>query len=164
MEYIGLIVQFNKDELDVLGDRKFEEESIKYFIDCVIYSENNFDSNISLIINKYPSTMFFLLNELNILFNKARLLKSYPNIRERYLSLIKKYLPYVRYLTKEDYLEIINNNFQLIEECYSNIPSMKGDIQTLLIKYRKESNYTNNLFRDDIDIKFNFWNISKIKI
>jgi len=164
MEYIGLIVKFNKDELDVLGDRIFEEESIKYFIDCIIDSENNFDSNISLIINKYPFTMFFLLNELNILFNKARFLKSYPNVRERYLSLIKKYLPYVRYLTKEEYLEIINNNFQLIEECYSNIPSMKGDIQTLLIKYRKELNYTNNLFRDDIDIKLNYCSVSEIKI
>ena len=86
MEYIGLIVQFNKDELDVLGDRIFEEESIKYFIDCVIDSENNFDSNISLIINKYPFTMFFLLNELNILFNKARFLQCFITKRWRFNS------------------------------------------------------------------------------
>ena len=76
------------------------------------------------------------MDEINVLFNKARLLKYYPDVRDRYLNLIKKYLPYLRYITKDDYEYIIKNEYTLISECLCNIPSIKGDIRTILINFK----------------------------
>jgi hypothetical protein len=133
MEYIGKIVTFH--DLDIFGDKEWNNESIKVFTECIDKAEKIFNENINLLVNNKKIYIYYLFEEINILFYRARLLKSYPDLRNRYINLIKKYLPYVRFLTKDEYIYLIEKEFGLMNEIFKNIPSIKGDIQSMLIKF-----------------------------
>jgi hypothetical protein len=135
MEYIGRIVLFNNNELNVLGDKIWDDISIGYFIENIEYLENIFNTNIDIIQKNKYNSIYCLFDEVNLLFNRARLLKSYPELRNKYLALIKRYLPYIKHLTCEEYILLMKNESCLMEQCFLNIPSIKGDIRTILIKY-----------------------------
>jgi hypothetical protein len=135
MEYIGRIVLFNNDELNVLGDKTWDDASIGFFTENIEYLEKIFNINIDIIQKKKYISIYCLFDEVNLLFNRARLLKSYPDLRNKYLALIKRYLPYIKHLTCEEYLLLMKNESNLMEQCFNNIPSIKGDIRTILIRY-----------------------------
>ena len=145
------IVLFNNEQLNIFGDKEWNDQSINVFIEYITEAEKRFDSIVDLIVNKNENySIYYLFDEVNILFNHARLLKSYIEIKDRYLFLIKRYLLYVNYITYEEYMFLMENENNLMNECFNNIPYIKN-YMNIISRESINDDKSINLFEQCID-------------